>query len=94
MNLVVGDKLELFGESNNKFDTAAISLRNGAWRLGYVPRDGDHQSILWQLHRKGYKMKAYVVNINPNNPTWQMYCIKVCTQVDPTKNEARKLIKF
>jgi hypothetical protein len=93
MNLTVGSKLELFGETNNKHDTAAISLRQGAWRLGYVPR-GELQPILWQLHRKGFKMKAFVVNINANNPTWEMYCVKVCTQVDPEKENPKRLIKF
>ena len=94
MKLQPGDKLDIFGEPTNKHDKEAISLRNGSHKLGYVPAQIDnHKNKMWQLHNEGYRMKAFVVTVNPSNPTHTMFCVKVCTDRD-SGCVARGLIQF
>jgi MoxR-like ATPase len=75
-----GDPLELRPEPDNPHDRFAVVISWMRWKIGYVPRsDNRHMS---RLLRRGIRLHAEVVQVDPAAPDWQKVRAAVYLEVE------------
>lgn len=76
--LHVGDPLQLVWERTNKFDPNAIAIytkTDARYRLGYIK--AKDTNILHDLHNRGIKVSAFLLQYNPDEKPWNKLCVRV-----------------
>lgn len=75
-SLQPGVKLELYPESDNKFDKKAIAVYCREHKIGYIKK-GEIQDLLWKARKYKKNVTAKLVAYNKSNPTWYMLTVEL-----------------